>query len=508
MTSAKSQATVTPSPDCATAPDMILPDTVLPYCSALTEGMTFQGEFKLDSIAGDNECFTKYYKGNAWYKFKVPQGKGIKGFLLDVPLNPGCSTCVDDPFDVNIYKGTDCNNLEYKGQHVLHYCVTADLRGFYENPPIHFDSAKDNETYYLNFYTNEIAGNKTINPGIKWLPDPVSNTDCSNSQMLTSAVTETCNRIIPVTTELKNYIGDCDPINHVEENIIHNPVYYSFVPKSSSISFTIKSINCLGYPRLWAFVYKDCAHIGVHDYLYGCITNHYDTQSDSVILQLNNLPVDSTLILVIDPQQVAPGIDFIPTEAGTCTFKIISDGILLPLQALQLNGNYNIPSKKTILTWASFSTKDVLFYIVERSANGKDFVFAEKVISQFSNQHSFSFTDERVTSNQTYYRLKQMNINGKFTYSNTICIKVPYKASIQLYPNPAKDWLTVELDEHSKTIKTLQVTDMAGRILIQRIGTFDPVSSPLQINISSLAKGSYLLVVRGERMDISKFIVE
>jgi hypothetical protein len=502
ITSANAQSTVVPSKDCATAPEMILPDTLLPYCSALTEGMIFQGGFKLDSITGDNECFTKYYKGNAWYKFKIPQGKGIKGFLLDVSLNAGCSSCVDQPFYVDIYKGNSCNSLAYKGGDTLHYCVTADLRGFYKNLPAHYDSANENEIYYLNFITDSMAGNKIINPGIKWLGEPVSNNECSKSMMLTTPIIETCNRIIPVSTAAKDYPGNCNPGNNPPFNYIYNPVYFSFVPKVSAVSFTIKAVNCFSdYSNLYAFVYKNCEKIGSPESLYGCVTNHFNS-SESIKLDLTDLPVGDTLILVVDPQQPAPGIDFQPKEAGTCGLQITSDGILLPTDLTSFTGNYNSTLKKVTLKWTS-AKSTVTSFVVERSQNGINFSEAGQVIS--AENPIYTFDDLSYFPGKSYYRLKEIRRDRRYTYSNIVTINSGIQKQLRIYPNPVKDVLILETFIVKKQQRIFIITDMSGRILQQRTINTNAGKTILNFDVSHLQSGSYILVDQGEQKNAVRF---
>ena len=63
-----------------------------------------------------------------------------------------------------------------------------------------------------------------------------------------------------------------------------------------------------------------------------------------------------------------------------------------------------------------------------------------------------------------YYRLKMLDIDGKFTYSKTVAIKVNnYFSNALVYPNPTSDILTIKLLEQLQENSILQVMDIMGR---------------------------------------------
>jgi len=99
-----------------------------------------------------------------------------------------------------------------------------------------------------------------------------------------------------------------------------------------------------------------------------------------------------------------------------------------------------------------------------------------------------------------YYRLKSNDINGKFSYSNIIIVKIGEKQTIQVYPNPATDKITINLNNTSvnSTNNTVQIVDYLGRVMLQQKASANAGNTSLEFNINSLPKGNYVVVVKNE----------
>jgi len=161
-------------------------------------------------------------------------------------------------------------------------------------------------------------------------------------------------------------------------------------------------------------------------------------------------------------------------------------------------------NESVLLKWyATFETNFKL-YEVQRSNDGVSFTTVGQVTGR--NLANYSFIDDRLPNgNRVYYRLKMVDIDGKSNYSKTISLQLNSNAGLLLYPNPTSQKLTIQL-QHSLTVADeLQVTDIAGRIVIRQQLTRG--QRTIEVNVTSLAPGQYFIRVPDGNEVINKGFV-
>lgn len=147
------------------------------------------------------------------------------------------------------------------------------------------------------------------------------------------------------------------------------------------------------------------------------------------------------------------------------------------------------------LSWISENEVDNAGFEIERS---KDGVYFEKIgmVSGKGNSTSrqeYHYVDKYAVPATAYYRLKQVDENGSFSYSPIVFIRRAQGLGVGLlaYPNPFTNRLFVELkNTNSSNIKGLQLMDVAGRLY--------PVSvsyavNGFVLNTDQLQSGVYFL---------------
>ncbi|WP_169749211.1 T9SS type A sorting domain-containing protein [Flavihumibacter petaseus] len=184
----------------------------------------------------------------------------------------------------------------------------------------------------------------------------------------------------------------------------------------------------------------------------------------------------------------------------------------LPVTWLDFTGRY--ANGTTLLNWTTSIEKDNAEFTVERSADSHDFTaigtVAGKGTSNLTNY--YNFTDGAPLNGDSYYRIKQTDFDGKFSYSKTIRVSVNGNstAGVRLFPNPlnASQQLTVENSSLKNKKVTVSIISAAGAIVRQEQATFGS-DSRLRLNVTNLTKGSYFLRVQyNDQKDIKAFIVQ
>ena len=103
-----------------------------------------------------------------------------------------------------------------------------------------------------------------------------------------------------------------------------------------------------------------------------------------------------------------------------------------------------------------------------------------------------------------YYRLKMVDIDGRYTYSKTIAVSAPTHNFVSVFPNPVKDELFIRLQDGSMET-TLRIVDVKGanvRILKLNAGV-----AATSINIVDLPAGIYSIISdSGQLKEMLQFI--
>ncbi|GAA4445415.1 hypothetical protein GCM10023091_37080 [Ravibacter arvi] len=161
----------------------------------------------------------------------------------------------------------------------------------------------------------------------------------------------------------------------------------------------------------------------------------------------------------------------------------------LPVRWISFAGRLN-DLHRAVLTWKT-EESDVSHYQVERSANGRDFRIIGTVTAGAAGSGSYSFTDPARVFGGVYYRIRQIDTDGTFSYSRIISLNYPGRSRLLAYPNPVKDKVVVELgSEYTGT--RVKVVSTAG-IVLQQAEVKEEV---ITLDISSYASGIYLLQLR------------
>ncbi len=128
-------------------------------------------------------------------------------------------------------------------------------------------------------------------------------------------------------------------------------------------------------------------------------------------------------------------------SSHTINFK--ADGTL-PVSLSSFSAS--VKNNQNQLSWSTASESNNSGFEVESSQDGVVFSKVGFVPSQSSNSTSnlnYSFTDKLAQSGTTYYRLKQLDLDAKFTYSDVKVINNQLSGGITVYPNPAEDYVIV-----------------------------------------------------------------
>ena len=177
----------------------------------------------------------------------------------------------------------------------------------------------------------------------------------------------------------------------------------------------------------------------------------------------------------------------------------------LPLTLLSFDGAYN--NNQVKLAWATTNEVNSKDFVIERSADGKLFTdLSQENAADISGVNNYSYTDESPLAGVSYYRLKVVDIDGSYVYSNVISVNAQAEDLLTVYPNPATSVIKVTLPKIATNGAVLSVVSINGK----RIATYPLAAGTVQteINVSSLPAGSYLLMLENGNQKTTTLFVK
>lgn len=161
----------------------------------------------------------------------------------------------------------------------------------------------------------------------------------------------------------------------------------------------------------------------------------------------------------------------------------------LPVDILFFAGK--LVNNKVVLTWETANEINLKRYEIERSFNGTNFTALATINAINSNTYTYTDNAETNRGRRVYYRLRKVNNDGSFTYSEVFTIHLPNNVKFTVYPNPAKDFIMVQLNSLVDKKVHIQLTDVAGKVVLSNM--FNTVNGTINIATNQLTKGVYLV---------------
>ncbi len=163
------------------------------------------------------------------------------------------------------------------------------------------------------------------------------------------------------------------------------------------------------------------------------------------------------------------------------------------------------------LTWVTQTETNNEGFDVERSFDGQNF---EKVgfvdgLGNSSIGKTYYFIDQN--SEASYYRLKQIDLNRTFSYSDVRFVEGIGNENLVIFPNPAKETISLKLPKkvNSQEIGKLRIVDMQGKENNIFNGKMGDAETFLKNHISTLANGVYIIEIQTQNGSFKqKFVKE
>ena len=160
------------------------------------------------------------------------------------------------------------------------------------------------------------------------------------------------------------------------------------------------------------------------------------------------------------------------------------------------------------LDWSTAAEMNNSHFTIEHAIDGKEFYAIGHVegAGESTELLRYAYTHEQPAVGTNYYRLAQYDYDGTVSYSDIEMVRIGSEStSVQVFPNPSKDQITIQIDEPVFT-GSIQIYDVHGSLVAQQGSrsntTFD-------MNTETWDVGIYQLVICPDRGDcITKTIIK
>ncbi len=182
---------------------------------------------------------------------------------------------------------------------------------------------------------------------------------------------------------------------------------------------------------------------------------------------------------------------------------------VLPVSLLNFTG---IAKNNGVLTqWQIATATNLHHFEIEYSTDSRSFIYAGHT-DFIAGQNNYTFLHVYAGAGFVYYRLKSVDVNGGYTYSKVVSIRLNREgAALLLYPNPTTGDVTLQIKFGIKTDAVINCIDAAGKVVLQKNIGLQTGDNSIGLDTQALPAGLYVVqiktvigIVGSERLQVMK----
>ena len=188
------------------------------------------------------------------------------------------------------------------------------------------------------------------------------------------------------------------------------------------------------------------------------------------------------------------------------TVKLLD--VSLPVELISFTAK--LINKTVELNWQTAQEMNTSLFVIERSNDGLQFNFLKQINAAGNSLtiRNYKAIDAQPLTNNSFYRLKQIDLDGKFTYSKIVRIFNGTTGFSIHNSQSVKDILTVQWSSLSRSKGSLQIIDITGKVVLQKQIAFEARENNISLPVGHLANGIYVLSLVQDNSVESKFFLK
>lgn len=180
-----------------------------------------------------------------------------------------------------------------------------------------------------------------------------------------------------------------------------------------------------------------------------------------------------------------------------------------PLPVELLSFTAKATKNDVVLNWRTASERNNKGFEIERSVDGKSFESIDFVAgTNDAKVSAYVYTDAAALAinNTLYYRLKQVDMDGSFSYSEIVSVSTNNETMASIYPIPAADKLTISNNIGLQNCN-ISIVDLLGRTVLET--NISTTATEYTLSVNQLNTGAYIMIIKnGNDTQRLKFIKE
>ncbi len=163
------------------------------------------------------------------------------------------------------------------------------------------------------------------------------------------------------------------------------------------------------------------------------------------------------------------------------------------------------------IDWQTNSETNAANYEIQRGTDALQFITIGKINAKGNSKevNNYKYLDENPSKSINYYRIKQVDLDGKYTYTPARALNFSdlNSATVKYFPNPTQGHLNIEIAETLQNeIKIINIFNELGIVVgHQKIGEIG--ENNLKIDMTGLPKGIYFIQIISKNLNSSQKIM-
>ncbi|MBY0537427.1 MAG: T9SS type A sorting domain-containing protein [Chitinophagaceae bacterium] len=173
--------------------------------------------------------------------------------------------------------------------------------------------------------------------------------------------------------------------------------------------------------------------------------------------------------------------------------------VTLPVTGLRLN--VQSQTEKNIINWSTAQEFNTERFVVEKSTDGKTWASIQTVAAAGNSSYTkyYRVEDLNRSAEINYYRILQVDIDGKFSYSNVVVVRNSNNnAKVSVQPNPFRESLNIKVSSEIEQTVVIKIVDINGKPVKQQTSLIHSGDQTMEMSgLSNLQAGVYFLDMKG-----------
>ncbi len=188
-------------------------------------------------------------------------------------------------------------------------------------------------------------------------------------------------------------------------------------------------------------------------------------------------------------------------NASSSTFGA-TNAVILPIELIEFNAE--LKNNSVEIYWITAVEINNDYFTIERSNDGVIFesLTTKKGAGNCNYKINYSAVDNAPLSGISYYRLKQTDYDGSFSYSQIESVYTNVKEDFKIYPNPNESGI-LKISTGNSSNFEVKIIDAIGRIIYQEQSN----NSLTELNLTQFEKGVYMIFIIAENSNFTKKLI-